>query len=200
MNLKILTDDCLLSETKALVQRERELLTNILHHLREIERRRLFQGHPSLYAYVTGVLGYSEDAAYRRISAMRLLKELPDLEHHIEAGHLNLTHVGLAQSLFNREKKLGQPLSPDVKLNVLAEMAGRSTREAERVAQKYSSEEPKAHDSVRPIADDRNILTVEVTDDVLKDLDKVKGLLAHVDPDMSLGVLIGRIAKLALEQ
>ena len=200
MNLKILTDECLLSETKALVQRERELLTNILHHLREIERRRLYQGHTSLYNYVTAVLRYSEDAAYRRISAMRLLRELPDLEVHIEAGHLNLSHVGLAQSLFNREKKLGQPLSPDTKLEVLAEMAGRSTREAERVAQKYSSEEPKTRESVRAIADDRNILTLEVTDDVLKDLEKLRGLLAHEDPNMSLGSLIGRMAKLALEQ
>jgi hypothetical protein len=42
MNLRKLTDLSLLEKTTELVQRERELLTEILHHLLEIERRRLF--------------------------------------------------------------------------------------------------------------------------------------------------------------
>ena len=42
MNLKNLSDDSLISNTKNLVHKEREIITEILHHLREIERRRLF--------------------------------------------------------------------------------------------------------------------------------------------------------------
>jgi hypothetical protein len=53
MNIKSLSDKDLLLKTKALVSREREILTNILHHLREVEKRRLFcdLGFKSLYEY-----------------------------------------------------------------------------------------------------------------------------------------------------
>lgn len=56
--------------TDQLVQQERELLIEILRHLREIERRRLFSalGFKSLFDYAVKRLKYSEDQAGRRIS------------------------------------------------------------------------------------------------------------------------------------
>lgn len=42
MSLSKLSDAILLTRTKELVEKERETLISILHHLREIERRRLF--------------------------------------------------------------------------------------------------------------------------------------------------------------
>ncbi|MDI9804079.1 hypothetical protein, partial [Citrobacter koseri] len=71
MNLKNMSDQTLLEKTRQLVQTERELLTEILHHLREIERRRLFSqlGFKSLYDDATKKLGYADDQAARRISA-----------------------------------------------------------------------------------------------------------------------------------
>lgn len=39
MNLHLLNDKDLLAQTKQLVQKERKLLTEILHHLREVERK-----------------------------------------------------------------------------------------------------------------------------------------------------------------
>ena len=106
MNLKHLTDTQLLSDTKAVRQCERDTLTKMLHHLREVERRRLFATlkYKSLHAYAIGELGYSGDEAGRRIAALRLLKELPEIEEKIENGSLNLTNLGLAQTLFNKEK------------------------------------------------------------------------------------------------
>ena len=58
-----------------------------------------------VYEYAIKKLGYSEDQAYRRLAAMRLLKEIPELEEKINSGSLNLTHMGMAQSLFKREQK-----------------------------------------------------------------------------------------------
>ena len=200
MNLKILTDECLLSETKRLVQQERELLTTILHHLLEIERRRLFGEHTSLHAYAVGALGYSDDMAYRRVAAMRLLKELPEIEDHLAAGHLNLSHWGVAQSVFKRERKAGRPLSPETKLELLAEMAGRSTREAEAVAQRYSTEPPKFRETIRPNGRGRDLVTIELSDEVLRDLDGLRGLLAHEHPNMTLAGLLQRLSRLAQEQ
>ena len=53
MNLTQISDQSLLSETKRLTQCERKITAQILHHLREVERRRLFSdcGCSSLFDY-----------------------------------------------------------------------------------------------------------------------------------------------------
>ena len=85
MNLKFLSGSELLARTKSLVAEERRISADVLHHLREIERRRIFAeaGFTSLFAYCVEELRYSEGAAYRRINAMRLLKECPEIEESI---------------------------------------------------------------------------------------------------------------------
>ena len=91
LNLTQLTDKNLLDQTKDLVQKERSLTVKILHHLQEIEKRKLFSdlNYSSLFEYATKHLGYSESAASRRISAMRLIKNLSEAESKIESGKLN---------------------------------------------------------------------------------------------------------------
>ena len=76
MNLVNETDSNLVNRTVTLVREEREILTALLHHFREIERRRLFSalGFKSLFDMAVHKFGYSEDQAYRRIVAARLLK------------------------------------------------------------------------------------------------------------------------------
>ncbi|PWU15627.1 MAG: hypothetical protein C5B49_11520 [Bdellovibrio sp.] len=93
-----LSDSALLENTQTLVKQERELLTEILHHLKEIENRRLFSslGYKSLFDYAVKHLQYSEDQAARRISAMKLLKELPEIEEKIELGSLTLANLSMA--------------------------------------------------------------------------------------------------------
>ena len=61
MKLNHLSDEVLLSRIGELARRERELLTQALHHLREIERRRLFAslGFSSMFDYAVTKLGYS---------------------------------------------------------------------------------------------------------------------------------------------
>lgn len=75
MQLKHVSDSKLHADLKGYIRQEREVLTIILHHLREVEKRRLYSSyhHPSLFLYATKELGYSEDQAGRRISAMRMM-------------------------------------------------------------------------------------------------------------------------------
>lgn len=79
-NLSILNDDSLLNAIKTLAAHEREVTLEVLHHLREVERRQLFArlGYRSLFEYAVKELLYSEGAAQRRISSMRLLRSLRD--------------------------------------------------------------------------------------------------------------------------
>ncbi len=62
MLIRQLKDSELLAQTKALAQTERDVLTNVLRHLKEIERRKLFcdLGYGSLFEYVVNELKYSE--------------------------------------------------------------------------------------------------------------------------------------------
>jgi len=63
MQLRHLSDEALDQATLGLAKREREILTEVLHHLREIERRRLYSAlkYQSLFDYAQRRLGYSED-------------------------------------------------------------------------------------------------------------------------------------------
>ena len=105
MNLKHLTDKTLIEDTKILVSKEREVLVKLLHHLKEIDSRKLYSdlGFSSLFAYMTKGLGYSESAAGRRIQATRLLKTHPEIENKIEQGSLNLTNLNQVAFAFKNE-------------------------------------------------------------------------------------------------
>ena len=105
--LKKLSDDHLLSQTKTLVQKERKLNIEILQHLQEIESRKLYleRGFSSLFDYAVRELGYGEGAAYRRIKAMKLCKDIPETKNQIESGQLNLSTASQLQSFFEKQKR-----------------------------------------------------------------------------------------------
>lgn len=106
MNLKHLTDKQLLSDTKSLAKEERKYTARLLHHIREIDDRKLYSdlGYQSLFKYVVQELGFSEGSAARRIKSARLLERMPDIEVKIESGDLNLTNISMAADKFKREK------------------------------------------------------------------------------------------------
>jgi len=108
-----LGDQSLLSSMDTAVQRERESTIAVLIFLREVDRRRLYaEGDTSsLLEFCMKRHGYSEHQALDRIAAMRLLKELPELEEKIESGALNLTQLGRARTFFNREARSDHEIS-----------------------------------------------------------------------------------------
>src|SRR5438067_4640653 len=72
---------------------ERALLVELLWHIAEVDRRRLYleMAFPSLFAFATGFLGYTKAAAFRRTTAARLLARFPIVAGHLADGRLNLT-------------------------------------------------------------------------------------------------------------
>jgi hypothetical protein len=198
MNLRAMSDSQLLQKAESLAQRERELLTEILHHLREIESRRLFSavGCASLFDYCIRKLGYSADQAARRIAAMRLLKELPEIEKKIEEGSLNLTNLGMAQRLFSAEKT-----SKPEKLEILQKLENKSTREAEKILVERSSEPTKLRpDRVRSVTTNKVEISFVADESLAAKLDRVKGLLAHTESAASMAKLISKVCDIAIER
>jgi hypothetical protein len=202
MNISNLSDQSLLTKTRSLVREESRVTTEILHHLREIESRKLFAslGYSSLFDYAVKDLGYSESSAQRRIASMRLLKVLPQVEEKIKSGELSLSVVAQAQSYFRQEENSGNKFSVGEKEKVLKILEGKTSREAEKALLGLSSS-PEKHrpDQIRPLTETSSRVSFVVDDETVKDLEQLKGLLAHQHPDLSLGELIGLLAKRALK-
>ena len=105
--IKQLSNKELLSHTKLLVQKERNIHIQVLRHLAEIDSRKLFfkQGFFSLFDYAVRELGYSEGAAYRRIKAMKLCRELPETANRLQSGKLSLSAASQLQVFFEKQDK-----------------------------------------------------------------------------------------------
>lgn len=169
MKLNHLTDNSLLNDIHLLVEKERNLNTQILWHLKEIDQRKLFVELKcgSLFEYCVKILRYSEGQASRRVSGCRLLKELPELSHKLEEGNLNLTQLNQANFFFRDEKIT----KPEEKKEILKKLEGKSTRETERILHEHRKE-----------AVSRNVFLV-VKEETKKKLDTVRHLKAHSCPD-----------------
>jgi hypothetical protein len=191
MNLTKLTNQELHENTKRLAHNERELTLKILHHLKEIERRRyhLELGYGDLYKYCSGELKYSGGSAHRRINAMKLLKELPELEVKIETGELTLTNIAQAQTFFNSQSKdSNQKCEIEDKKEILKNLENKSTREAERTLLQLSPESlPK--ERLRQLTEDKMELRLILDQETKEALDKIKALLSHRHKNLSMGEL-----------
>jgi hypothetical protein len=88
-----LSDVELLTATRSLVGRSNQLLAALLAHLGEVEARGIHRigACSSLYTYCIYELRYSEDEAFRRVAAARLVRRFPALLDAIATGELHLT-------------------------------------------------------------------------------------------------------------
>lgn len=175
MNLKHLTDHVLLQDTKRLVSEERRLTTQILHHLKEIDRRKLYSDYKyeSLFDYCTKDLGYSAAGAHRRIVAARLLKDLPQIESKIDNGLLSLTNVAEANKYFNQN----EIKSPAEKLQILSQIEGLSSRECEKKFFSMSGVTLPTRESEKRISETDNKVTIILSNETIKLLNEVKNTL-----------------------
>lgn len=162
MNLKLraqlmTTDEALIiSNLKELVQKERNLKAEIICYLYVVQKRRIFAkyNYSDIYKFCQKHLGYTEAESQRRISAMFLLTELPEIEEKITQGKLSLTSLSMAQSLFRRESKLKNAFTKEEKLELLINLENKSTRECEKELLKHSSEPVLIKEQTKQISPD----------------------------------------------
>ena len=121
----VLSDSDLLVATRLLVGRSNQLLAALLAHLAEIEARGIHRNRAcsSLYTYCIYDLRLSEDEAYRRVAAARLVRRFPLLLDSIACGELHLT--GLLM--------LGPHLTEANLVEVLARAKHRTKKEIARL-------------------------------------------------------------------
>jgi 5-methylcytosine-specific restriction endonuclease McrA len=188
MILKNLSDEALLKQTQDAVKKERDAILIVLHLLREVERRQLFAyRHSSLFDYAVNELGYDNGSAQLRISAMRLLRELPEFEARVEKGELNLSLLAQAQSFIRKE----EIRDIEAKRAVLQSVVGKSTREAQReLISQAAVPEKHLPEKVRAISDTHSELRLIVDEAMLEQLRELQALLSHAHPGAGLREII----------
>ncbi len=145
---------------------------------------------------------FSEDEAWRRINAMKLLREVPEVEEKMESGSISITHLGVAQSLFKHEsKKHDRTFTPEEKLEVLEKMENTTTREAQRMAFSMASSPMfDVQDKIRPVGADTIEIKFAAPNELEQKLERIKGLLAHSHPNITMAELIDKLCDLGLEE
>ena len=177
MNLKHLTDQILLKETKRLSKDEREITTTILHHLKEVERRKLFSelGYSSMLAYAIKELNYSEGSASRRLQSARLLAAIPELEDKINDGSLTLSNLSMASGFFAKE----EIQNTDDKKDVLEKLEGLSSREAEKKLFEMAPEKPLPKESIKPVSATFTQIKINVSDETYNLMNEARAILGE---------------------
>src|SRR6188472_4545144 len=138
-----LSDRELLARMPMLVRAERTASAEVIAHLMEIERRRLYLGEAcsSLFAYCRERLGYSEDAALKRMRVARLALVVPAALDELRSGTIHLTGLFV----------LSRYVTPENADELLGEARGKSRSELEHLlAQRFPR--PDVAERIAPLA------------------------------------------------
>jgi hypothetical protein len=108
-----------------LVQRDQHVTADLLAHIAEMDARRLYasSAYPSAFQFCVARLGFSEDVAYKRIAAARVVRQYPLALELVREGKLHLSGLLLVAP------RLTEPNHGDL----LRMACGRTKREVERL-------------------------------------------------------------------
>ena len=170
--IRALGDDELLAALMRLVQRDNELLAELLAHLAELDQRRLYLdlGFPSLHAYCTSALGMCESTAGRRITAARVCRKFPDVLSRLAKGELHLSAVC--------------SMSPHLDWNNAPELievcSNQSRRKVDEIlAARFPRADVREKVRLDPLSADRYGLHFTIDAEALEELEKVRALARH---------------------
>jgi hypothetical protein len=196
---KSLSNEALLRNTHTLVSEERKLTTEILWHLHEIQVRRLYaeRGYASLFEYAVQALGYSEAAAGRRIAAMKLLVDVPEIEPALKNGAVSLSTLSTIQSFIQRKE---EPVSVQEKKDLVFALQGKSRRECERELAILDPQAALLKEKERMISATQTEIRFVADDALMEKLKRIRELDAHVTAGASYLELFHRMADIAIKK
>jgi hypothetical protein len=148
-----------------LVSREREITQEILLHINEFERRKLHfdLGFTSTIEWLIKDLGYSEGAAYRRLSAARLFRDVPAVAEKIQAGQVTLSALASLQTAIrSEERRTRGPIARAQKHELVEKLQHKTKLEAERIIAEAFPEVVKAPQGLRAVGAHATSLTIHL--------------------------------------
>ena len=220
-NLHHLSDADLISRMPALVLVEHGAVTDVVEHLVEIDRRRLYleQACPSLYAYCFERLGYTEDAALKRIRVARLAAQLPRVLDELRSGAIQLTGLLLlaprltednAEALLTEARgksrsKLEQILArwfprPDVPPSVQPLWRDGGTSGPTAPLARPGANDSKPLSKLEPLSAERYLVQFTASAELYGKLERARELLSHSVPNGGLPELVERAFDALIER
>ena len=172
--------------------------------LQEIERRKLFSDLRcgSLFEYAVRVLGYSEAAAGRRIAAMRLMREIPEVAEKIESGALNLAKLCQAQTFFRgvQQAEPQQKLNTERKKEVLALIEEKTTRQTEKILLEMGGNKILPREQMKTVSAEHTEVRFLIDENLREKLAEVRSLLGPKGGRLGLAELMLEMATLAADR
>jgi hypothetical protein len=199
---KMSDDELHLSAVKT-SEKERRVTLILLKHLNEIERRHLYSKFScsSLHAYCVKELKMDDGTAGRRVSAARLLKEVPVIEEKILLGSMTLTSVAQAGIFFRKEAVNGNRLNVDEKKEIVLELENKSTREVDKLLLS-KSETPEIHfkERIIPKTETTTEVRLHFDEETMAALTRLKEIWSHANPYAGFADIIKRASAEAVEK
>jgi hypothetical protein len=185
--LSTLPDTELVAEVGRRAGRERQATADLIRALIEFDGRRLYlgEGYPSLFAYCTSVLHYSEHGAFNRIEVARAAARWPQLLACLEDGSLHLAGARLlAPHLTAENIEMALAASRHKTKREIEEVAAGLARRALLVA--VAAEQYRLHLTISRATRDK--------------LRQVQALLSHQLPDGNPAVIFDRAIEVLLRE
>ena len=140
---------------------------DLLAAINEVDVNRVYELFrlTSTYSYCTQRLGLSEGAAYYFITVARKTREVPELALAIEQGELTVSKAARVASV----------LTPENQEELIAKAATLTKNEIEKEVAKIAPEKAKRA-QMKPVGENRERLTVELSDVCVAKLKRVREL------------------------
>lgn len=173
--------------------RERKVTLELMRYLREVDRRQLYleQGYPSLYDFTIKDLKVSQGGAYRRLQAMRLLKDLPDIEEKVVEGRHTVSTVAKVQSAMGNAP-------PEDKRAMLNRLEGKSCREVDQELSRTNPRGPREY--VRWLNPEEAQLTFALDKESMKRVGTLHSWRTHIDVKKTFRVLFTDLIELGFDR
>jgi hypothetical protein len=188
------SDRNLITEIRSLAKAERLITRKLLEKIAHVHERRLYAdlGYPSLLAWMMGDLHYSKSAAFRRISAARLIQDIPEAKAMVEDGHINVTTLTQLKSAIQQtEKETKTRISLARKTELIAKIKNKFSDETDRViAIEFPELRLRPVETVRAIGAEATELTVVLNKEQMEILNRVKEVTSHSHFNASVADLI----------
>ncbi len=157
------------NKIKSLVIQERATLVQILEHLQIVYDTRLYakMGYGSIIKYLIKEHGYSESAAYRRMQALKLVKEIPEVKNLVKKGNLHLSGITTLQVMMKGEDRAS-------KIDVISKIQNKTNSEIQSEIFKLVPSASLPNENKRKISETETRLSINLSQKVMDKLEKLK--------------------------
>ena len=136
---------------------------------------------------------------------MRLIKDMPEVEEKLQKGKLSLTVASQFQDFIKKENKKRKVnkkprLSTQEKSNLLAKIEGTSARKCEQKLAEINPELALPQEKTKPLSPENTFYQFTASKKLHKNIERLKSLTSHQNPEGKLEALFIKITEIALEK